>query len=127
MRSYKDWILKAEHDLKIAKDEIMEKEPVTDMVCFHFQQAVEKLLKAFLLFHKREINKTHDIAFLINECRKIDSEFNELFDKGIDSMTIYAIDTRYPGDIYMPSIEETKDVFEKAKYVREFVMKKVEK
>jgi len=27
MRSYKDWILKAEHDLKIAKDEIMEKEP----------------------------------------------------------------------------------------------------
>jgi len=27
MRSYKDWILKAEHDLKIAKDEMMEKEP----------------------------------------------------------------------------------------------------
>ncbi len=29
------WIAKAEHDLKIARDEMATEEPVTDMVSFH--------------------------------------------------------------------------------------------
>jgi len=44
------WILKAENDLKIARDEIQTKEPATDAICFHAQQCVEKYLKAFLVF-----------------------------------------------------------------------------
>jgi len=35
----KDWILKAESDLKIGKDEIQTKDPATDAICFHMQQA----------------------------------------------------------------------------------------
>lgn len=29
------WIAKAEHDLKIARDEMATEDPVTDMVSFH--------------------------------------------------------------------------------------------
>ncbi len=39
--SYHGWIQKADHDLKIAKDEYGTDDPVTDMICFHAQQCVE--------------------------------------------------------------------------------------
>jgi len=37
------WILKAENDLKIAKDEILTENPATDAICFHAQQCVENI------------------------------------------------------------------------------------
>jgi HEPN domain-containing protein len=44
------WIIKAVNDLKLAEHELRqpEDEIVTDAICFHCQQAVEKLLKAYL-------------------------------------------------------------------------------
>ena len=44
------WIQKARNDLKIAMSELASDSPATDMVCFHFQQAAEKHIKAFLIF-----------------------------------------------------------------------------
>ncbi|MHB8282277.1 MAG: HEPN domain-containing protein [bacterium] len=49
--SVKHWIIKAENDLKIAKDEMITNEPATDAVCFHAQQCAEKYLKAYLVFN----------------------------------------------------------------------------
>jgi len=49
----KNWILRAENDLKIGKDEIKTDNPATDMVCFHMQQCVEKLTKIFPLLKRR--------------------------------------------------------------------------
>ena len=44
----KEWISKAEKDIKTV--EIMkEVEDITEIVCFHCQQAVEKYLKALLI------------------------------------------------------------------------------
>lgn len=44
------WIIKAVNDLKVAEHELRqpENEIITDAVCFHCQQTVEKLLKAYL-------------------------------------------------------------------------------
>ncbi len=56
-KTVKEWIKKADHDLKIGKDEYTTKDPVTDMICFHMQQCVEKYLKAYLIFHGKEIKK----------------------------------------------------------------------
>ncbi len=44
-RLVKNWIARAENDLKIAKDEMQTENPTTDMVCFHAQQCVEKCLQ----------------------------------------------------------------------------------
>ncbi|MGB9776417.1 MAG: HEPN domain-containing protein [Anaerolineae bacterium] len=49
----RNWIQKAEGDLKVARDEMATEHPVTDAVCFHLQQ-VEKYLKAYRLSRSGE-------------------------------------------------------------------------
>ncbi len=123
----KKWIRKAENDIKVAVDELNTENPVTDAICFHAQQAVEKLLKAFLIFHNKPFRKTHDIAELISLCSKIDRDFEELMDEKIVKLTIYAVDVRYPEAIdYEPSLREAEEAIEIAEKVRKFVLSKLE-
>ena len=123
----KKWIFKAENDLKIAKDELKAELPATDMVCFHAQQCAEKYLKAFLVFHNKPFKKTHNLFVLIRNCASINSEFQNLYDLGVDELTDYAIDIRYGDEFYFPSIEEAQEAIKLAEIVREFVIKAFEK
>ena len=93
VESAKKWILKAENDLKIAKDEITMENPATDAICFHAQQCAEKYLKAYLIFNNREVRKTHDIAELISLCSEVDPEV---------SLTDYAVEIRYAENFIFP-------------------------
>ncbi len=122
----KNWILKAENDLKTGKDELATGNPATDTVCFHMQQCAEKCLKAFLVFHNLEIRKTHDIAELIELCTQVDPEFEYLLDLKVDELTKYAIEIRYPDDFYFPSIDESRHAVELAQQVKDFVLKKLQ-
>jgi len=120
----KKWILKAENDLKIAKDEMLTENPATDAICFHAQQYVEKYLKAYLISKDKEISKTHDILFLIKQCLLIDNEFNYLLELNADSLTSYAVEIRYPEEFYFPSLEEAKEAIEICEKVKQFVINK---
>jgi len=71
------WLIKANNDLTVAKREIEYENPVTDVVCFHCQQAVEKFLKAFLISKNIETGKTHDVDVLLKKCCQIDNEFSD--------------------------------------------------
>ena len=52
------WLNKAEHDL-ISAQRLLEIEPmILDNACFHCQQAIEKCLKAFLVYQGRDIMLT---------------------------------------------------------------------
>jgi len=117
----KNWILKGNNDFKTGKDEMATKEPATDTICFHMQQYVEKYLKAYLTFHKVDFRKTHDIAELIESCKIVREEFEDLYNMEADSLTIYAAEIRYPDDFYMPTIEETKGCINIAEKVIDFV------
>jgi Uncharacterized conserved protein related to C-terminal domain of eukaryotic chaperone, SACSIN len=120
----KKWILKAENDLKIAKDEMLTENPATDAICFHAQQCVEKYLKAYLISKDKEIIKTHDILFLIKQCLLIDNEFNYLLELNADSLTSYAVEIRYPEEFYFPSFEEAKEAIEICEKVKQFIINK---
>lgn len=72
----KTLLTKAEHDLKIAQDELCTTNPVYDMIGFHIQQFIEKYLKAFLLFNGVKPLRTHSISVLLNECIKLDVDFS---------------------------------------------------
>ncbi len=87
---------------------IMKKyEDVTEIVCFHCQQAVEKYLKAFLIYKKVEIvPKTHNIDLLLNLCAKFDKDF--IIYTGTE-LTTYAVDLRYPDVLYIPNKEEMNE------------------
>ncbi|MHB1679139.1 MAG: HEPN domain-containing protein [bacterium] len=122
------WIIKAEHDLKIAKDEMMTDEPATDAVCFHAQQCAEKYLKAYLVFNGIEIIKplkTHNIEVLLIACKEIDNSFNYLIEINAHELTAYSIEARYPDDFYFPSIEESNSAIEIAGKVKDFILNRI--
>lgn len=98
----KNWIRKAESDIKIAKDEFQTEKPATDAICFHTQQCVEKYLKAFLIFNGREFRKTHDIAELLELCSEIEPKFQKLYEWNVDELTDYAVVVRYGEEFYFP-------------------------
>lgn len=115
------WIEKADKDLKLAK--LAFSSQIYDYSAFHAQQAVEKYLKAFLIFHKQPILKIHDIKNLINSCKKIDSSFEELFNIKADKLTLYSTTSRYPEYEFEISEQEAKEAIEIAEKVKEFVLK----
>lgn len=88
-------IKKSSHDLKIAIDELKTAEPVYDMICFHFQQCIEKLLKAFLCVHEIEYKRTHNLLYLFNECSRIDNEFDKYLETDLIDLNNCGVDIRY--------------------------------
>lgn len=119
------WCLKADNDLKAGKDELSTENPATDTVCFHMQQCVEKYLKAFLVYHGKEITKTHNLALLLQQCIDIDPSFEKLKTIGAAILTAYAVGSRYPDDFYMPTQPESQKAVMIAEDVRKFVIEKV--
>jgi HEPN domain-containing protein len=61
----KEWVAKADSDLKSAAHLLKMKDCSTDAVCFHAQQCVEKSLKALLVALGTEFRKTHDLRELM--------------------------------------------------------------
>lgn len=115
---------KAEKDLKTAKYLPDTNPDFIESICFHCQQAVEKYLKAYLVYNNKEINKTHDIGNILKDCEKIDTSFIELKKINIDDLTNYAINIRYD-EIPEPSLDDAKEAVSNAEQVRLFVIKKI--
>lgn len=123
----RSWMLLADGDLKTAKDELETENPITNTVCFHAQQCVEKYLKAYLTSIEQPFGKTHDIAELIELCKRYDAEFERLYELNAHRLTRYAVEVRYPDEFYIPSIEEAKNSIEIARKVKEFILEKIRK
>ena len=116
------WFDKAEHDLMSAQ-RLLEIEPmILDTACFHCQQAVEKYLKAFLIFSGEDVEKTHSVTFLLKQCSKYDPEFAEIDPIDINS---YAVRGRYPDANLMPSKEEAEGYYRLALQVKSLVTERI--
>ncbi len=122
----KNWLLKALNDYKTAEKLIntSEEEMITDTLCFHCQQSVEKHLKAFLVHYGVEFERVHTLEYLIKLCSTVDSEFESLYNL-TQKLTDYAIEVRYPDEFYIPSVDEAKQAFKSATKVKEFVSRKL--
>ena len=120
----KQWLVKANEDLLVV-DKLTEFEIIaTSSVCFHCQQAVEKFLKAFLISNGIEIKKSHNIEYLLSECEDIDPDFSTIDPKELSD---FGVDARYPGDMYIPSTEETIEYKNIALYTKVLVERKINK
>jgi HEPN domain-containing protein len=72
----------------------LKEETPTDSVCFHCQQAIEKYLKALLIFRAIPFPKTHDLRVLM---RLLPARVRPGLDrKDRARLTKYAAVTRYP-------------------------------
>jgi len=121
----KRWLIKALEDLRIAKHELSfpEEEIATGPLCFHCQQAVEKLLKAFLVSRGIDFGRTHNLEYLLNLCINQDPEFAQL---NVGNLTSYAVGIRYVDDFYIPSIDEAREAFDIALKIKNFIFYKLD-
>jgi len=121
----KKWVIKALEDFKSIEHEFTfsDDEIITSTVCFHCQQFVEKMLKAYLTMKQIDFGKTHDLEMLLKLCIKEDKDFQNL---NIPDLTFYAVEVRYPEEFYTPTLEEAKECFETASKVKNFVFMKLE-
>jgi len=120
MERYEEWIGRAKSSLELSQGKIIRYIQYEDL-CFQVQQAVEKALKGLLIFYNVEPEFTHNIELLINELKKftdIPEKINEAA-----QLTIYAVQTRYPGEYD----EITKEEYEKAVKIAKNCLDWVEK
>lgn len=115
------WMARADHDYKIGWDEMQTDNPTTDMVCYHMQQCVEKYLKAYLVVHETAFRTTHDIAELIEQCKRIDSRFDELDALHAEDLTRCGAEAYDAVSLDMPTVEEAEKSLRIARSVRDFV------
>jgi len=111
------WAEKAEEDFTLARSALQRKKPLLTGVCFHAQQCAEKYLKALLVSKKAVFPKTHDLLMLSNLCSAV-GIFLDIDPKLLNTLTDYAIRTRYPGE--EPSLKDAKDAMVITKLVRSF-------
>jgi len=101
------WLFRTDEDIAVI-DELLQSDPqaYASTICFHAQQAVEKYRKALLAFKGVDFPKTHDVDFLLGECRRITS--GELDSINLKSLTDFGVSVRYPDDFFVPEPSDTK-------------------
>lgn len=120
----KQWITKGDHDLGTAKITFIHIPEFLDTVTFHCQQAVEKYLKAYLIFHSVEFRYSHDLVYLIDLISQKDHKIVEFYDL-VSELQGYAIEVRYPNETIFLSKEKVENAFLIARNVREYVIEHV--
>jgi HEPN domain-containing protein len=114
-------VAKAENDFLNIENNLRAERAPWDTVCFHAQQAGEKLLKAFLVHKGRPPTKTHDLVALLARCVEFERDLESL-EADCRRLTVYAVGSRYPDDLYEPSRLDALEVVEAAKRIRERVL-----
>lgn len=120
--NYSTWLAKAENDFLNIENNLRAGRVPWDTVCFHAQQAAEKLLKAFLVFRGQTPARTHDLVVLLARCVEFDERLSVL-EEDCRKLTVYAVGSRYPDDLFEPNREDALEVIEAAKRVRDQVLK----
>jgi len=119
----KRWLKKADVDLRISKELLdLNEEPWS--ITFHAQQAIEKYLKAYLVYKQVKFKKTHNILKLLDLCINEDKEFEKLKELDLEGFSEYATEFRYPS-YSEPTLEEAEEAIRIAEKVRELVVKKL--
>ena len=118
------WLGRACSDLHIAETLLEPDSPETAGVCFHSQQAVEKSLKAILVYWDVEFDWSHEIKYLIDRCAEKDPSFDQ-FRTSAEPLTRYAVRFRYPSDQPDPSIDQARQAVAAAGRIWEFVLKQL--
>ena len=111
------WVKNAEEDYELARSALRRKKPLTMGVCFHAQQCSEKYMKAMLISKGAEFPKTHDLLLLNNLCSNA-GIFLEINPKLLNTLSDYAVRTRYPGEA--PNEEDAREAIQIMKPVRAF-------
>ena len=115
------WLRKAENDVLNIENNLVAKEIPWDTICFHAQQAAEKLLKAFLIAKGQEVQRTHDLVAILSECVMIDSSLSQL-EEDCRKLTYFAVSGRYPDDVFEPDEQDGRNMVEALNRLRSVIL-----
>ena len=115
----KEWIEKADHDLGSAKIIYLHLPDYFDTIAFHCQQAVEKYLKAVLVFYQIEFSRSHDLIYLL-ELLSIKIEVEDLKFKKAFLLNGFGVQIRYPNKTLKPTKEEIELAIEISQEFRSY-------
>jgi HEPN domain-containing protein len=116
----KEWFKIGEEELKFAQVSFKEFDSFYPQICFQCQQAVEKYLKGFLIYHGKKLPKIHDLVELIKLCSKIEKGFEKFLEDGA-FLSQYYIRSRYPVEYPSATKEETEKCLEIAERIINFI------
>ena len=116
-----EWLVRAEHDLRVAKYLLTMPNPPPESIGFHAQQCAEKALKGYLTLHRVSFERRHDLNYLIDLCAPLDHDF-EQFRAAVDELTPYAVEFRYPDVLPFMPLEPMQEAVGTADDIYEFVL-----
>lgn len=119
----REWLRKADHDRRMSEAGLAQRPPITDAAAFHCQQAIEQLLKAYLVSRQSDFEKIHDLEVLVEQCGQSDARFAELRTR-VAPLTAYAVRFRYPG-APDPSVQAIETALAVVADVRQFVVERL--
>lgn len=117
----RQWIMRADDDLRLAELIMSYSEPVYWAVAFHAQQCAEKALKGLLTFHDIRAGKTHDISNLLKLSVPVLGDLEQFKDRA-GVLTTYAVDSRYPVPYRDISKEDASKAIGTARSIYEFIL-----
>jgi len=115
-----EWISAALEDFGCAT--VLAKVPYYAPACYHCQQSVEKILKAYIIAKENILIKTHDLDDLVNKCERHNIDFDK-FKDACEDLTLYTT-IRYPPFGNMTE-QNMKQALKEAHDVLEFTKSKL--
>ena len=112
------WLKMADEDFAAA-EALIEASVALAGACFHSQQGAEKSVKAWLMAHNLDPEKTHKLEELLSISIQIESGFSAVLTDA-KALTPYAVERRYDADFW-PSIDQARTALEQARRIYDFV------
>lgn len=119
--NFSAWLRKADHDLLNIENNLSAKDIPWDTVCFHAQQVAEKVLKAFLAYHGRDLLKTHDLIALLAQSVTLDRTLSDL-EADCRTLTSYGVAARYPDDLFEPGETDGRELVSTMRRLRSRIL-----
>ena len=118
------WLKFAFDDLQSAK--VLLEGGIYNMVCFHSQQAVEKLLKSIMAAYQQGIPRIHNLVRLHKICENLHGNQLNLDDEGLIFLNDVYIDSRYPADFGIlpsgqPDEKDARKAYNHAKKIYKYL------
>lgn len=121
-----EWLRYAAEDLDAAEILLRPAVPKPKQALFHAQQAVEKALKAFLLWSGRPYPLTHSLPVLLDQCAVLDSGLRPDIQPAL-WLTQFSVRFRYPGEPEEPAVEDAEKGIEDARQAVAAISKRLSK
>ncbi len=118
------WIEKANHDLGAAQLVFQHLPDYFDTIAFHCQQSVEKYLKALLVFHNIEFQRSHNLIYLLDLLSTKMGIIEPQYDKAI-LLNGFSVQIRYPDKTIYLTSAELETAIQISQYFRDFAIQQI--